>query len=301
MAFNVSKFRSAFSGAKQEYVIAPSNYFEVQFMDLPRVFEEAFKKEGKDIQKTLATDSFRNMRFRCHHADIPAKQIAPMVRGGFMGPNRQMPQGSTFAPVQLDFIETPRFNIRAFFDAWTELCEGYHNDYINEYYDDLIMPEINIVMFSRDGKKIARWTLYDAWPSSITHSSVSWDAVDSTITVGAEMMYHRWESFWYPVAKDDCSIDTDDGPVSSRRAPAQISTPPIVTTTPVTNEPQSAPVTPEQPKKQILRNEWGEPYITETENKGRNLLTIDTTKYENNVIDTSSWNKTGAEAPTNKI
>ncbi len=297
MPFSVSKFRSAFSGAKQEYVIAPSNYFEVQFMDLPRVFEAAFNKESKSIQKNLADESFRNMRFRCHHADIPSKQIAPMTRGGFMGPNRQMPQGSTFAPIQLDFVETPRFNIRAFFDAWSELCEGYHNNYINEYYDDIIMPEINIVMFSRDGKKIARWTLYDAWPSSITHSSVSWDATNSTITVGAEILYHRWESFWYPIAKDDCSIDTDDGPVSTKPGPKpqpkQEPTPPNQPT-PQTDQPVPA-------KNQILRNEWGEPYITDTERKGNNLNAIDTTKYENVVIDTSSWNKTGVQAPSNKI
>ena len=297
MAFSVSKFRSAFSGAKQEYVIAPSNYFEVQFMDLPRVFEAAFNKESKSIQKNLADESFRNMRFRCHHADIPSKQIATMNRGGFMGPNRQMPQGSTFAPIQLDFVETPRFNIRAFFDAWSELCEGYHNNYINEYYDDIIMPEINIVMFSRDGKKIARWTLYDAWPSSITHSSVSWDATNSTITVGAEILYHRWESFWYPVAKDDCSIDTDDGPVSTKPGPKPQ---PKQEPTP-TNQPTPQTDQPVPAKNQILRNEWGEPYITDTERKGNNLNSIDTTKYENAVIDTSSWNKTGVQAPSNKI
>ena len=297
MAFSVSKFRSAFSGAKQEYGIAPSNYFEVQFMDLPRVFEAAFNKESKSIQKNLADESFRNMRFRCHHADIPAKQIAPMNRGGFMRPNRQMPQGSTFAPIQLDFVETPRFNIRAFFDAWSELCEGYHNNYINEYYDDIIMPEINIVMFSRDGKKIARWTLYDAWPASITHSSVSWDATNSTITVGAEILYHRWESFWYPVAKDDCSIDTDDGPVSTKPGPKPQ---PKQEPTP-TNQPTPQTDQPVPAKNQILRNEWGEPYITDTERKGNNLNAIDTTKYENVVIDTSSWNKTGVQAPSNKI
>ena len=297
MAFSVSKFRSAFSGAKQEYGIAPSNYFEVQFMDLPRVFEAAFNKESKSIQKNLADESFRNMRFRCHHADIPAKQIAPMNRGGFTGPNRQMPQGSTFAPIQLDFVETPRFNIRAFFDAWSELCEGYHNNYINEYYDDIIMPEINIVMFSRDGKKIARWTLYDAWPSSITHSSVSWDATNSTITVGAEILYHRWESFWYPVAKDDCSIDTDDGPVSTKPGPKPQ---PKQEPTP-TNQPTPQTDQPVPAKNQILRNEWGEPYITDTERKGNNLNAIDTTKYENVVIDTSSWNQTGVQAPSNKI
>lgn len=298
MSFNVNRFRGAFSGAKQDYVVAPANYFEVQFMDLPKAFNSAFKSfAGKDksVQKQLANDSFNNMRFRCHHADIPAKMLTPMARGGFMGPNRQMSSGTaTFAPLQLDFLETPRFNLRAFFDAWTELAEGYQNGYITEYYDDIIMPEINIVLFSRDGKKIARWALYDCWPSSVTHSSLAWDSVNSNVTVGAEIMYHRWESFWYNVSKNDCSIDSDDLPPPTIKS-APVARPPQRTETPTLS------THPEPPKNQILRNEWGEPYIINGENQGKTKLsTVDTTKYESRVIDTSSW--VGKDkAPQNKI
>jgi hypothetical protein len=77
--------------------------------------------------------------------------------------------------------------------------------------------------------------------------------------------------------------------INELRRLAQAATP-----TPQTDQPVPA-------KNQILRNEWGEPYITDTERKGNNLNSIDTTKYENAVIDTSSWNKTGVQAPSNKI
>lgn len=197
MAFNINKFRGAFNIGKQQYLVANSNYFEVQFMSLPRAFNSVFSK-NEHLKKQLATEAFENMRFRCQHADLPGKMMTSMNRQ-FMGPARQMPYGATFQPVQLEFLETPQFNIRAFLDAWTELIEGYHNGYKNEYYDDVIMPEINIVMFARDGTKIARWTLYDCFPNSELHSSVSWEQ-SGNISVGTEIMFHRWESHWYPVS-----------------------------------------------------------------------------------------------------
>lgn len=295
MPFDVSRFRSAFSGAKQDYVIAPSNYFEVQFMDLPRAFNRVFKP-GSEIQKQLANQSFENMRFRCHQADLPSKNITSQQRQ-LLGPVRQMPFGATYNVMMLDFIETPRFNIRAFFDAWLDLLEASHNDYLNEYYDDIIMPEVRVVMYTRDGQKVAQWVLKDVFPTNINQSSVAWENTDSTLMVGVELMYHKWESKWFEVKRSNCDFGSNDNDFQVRNTPQP------------TPQPSSAPIniTQEPPIKQrtptILRNEYGEPYIVAGEGLSgtKQLSSYDLRKHENVTINTDTWHNKSTGAPVNKI
>ena len=97
----------------------------------------------------------------------------------------------------LDFIETPRFNIRTFFDTWIDLIEGKNYFYETAYYDDLIIDEVTIFAYNKSGEKVAKWVLKNVIPMSLNNSMLNWESQNQHITIPVEIGYSTWD--FYPL------------------------------------------------------------------------------------------------------
>mgnify|MGYP000063469279 FL=1 len=195
MAFDAEKFRSAFNGTKkQDFVFASGAYFEVQFHSLPAIFKQSEIKDP--IKWKLTNEAFNNMRFRCFSTDLPSRQVVGLSRQ-LAGPQRIIPYAANYTTTMLDFIETPRFNIRTFFDTWIDIIEGKNYFYETAYYDDLIIDEVTIFAYNKSGEKVAKWVLKNVIPMSLNNSMLNWESQNQHITIPVEIGYSTWD--FYPL------------------------------------------------------------------------------------------------------
>lgn len=274
MAFDVSRFRSAFNGStKNDLMIASPAYFEVQIIGLPPKVLEILSKKPR--QKSLANEMEKNLRFRCMSTDLPSRQTVGLSRQLF-GPMRILPYATNYSTTMLDFYETPNFNVRAMFDAWIDLIEGNHQGYMSEYYDDLVAQEFEIIMFNKSGDRVARWRLYDAYPISVNSSMLNWETQDSHISIPVEISYHKWTSDWeFDVEKRESSKQSSSAP---EYKPEKHQAQTYVIDEPATNNASN---------KEIYRNKYGEPYIFdgELDKKNTKVLNNDLSNYDSKTVD----------------
>ena len=189
MAFSIQDFRQPLKGEKQDLIFSSPAYFEVQFMDLPASFSKFSRVNS--LQYNLAIDMFTNLRFRCFSTDLPARQTVGLSRQ-LNGPARIIPYAANYTTTMLDFIETPLFNIRAFFDIWMDLIEGKHTGYMCEYYDDLIISEVRITSYTKSGDPVGLWKFKNVLLMAINTSTLNWEAQSQHVNVPVEIGYSDW-------------------------------------------------------------------------------------------------------------
>lgn len=186
--FNIDNFMNSFADKTGNgTLVASPAYFEAYFADTPNCFDR-MRADLRDRQM----NTFRNMRFRASNADLPSRQMVSVQRA-FTGPHKLVPYSSIYASSIIEFIETPRYDIRAFFDSWQDLIEGNQRGFETEYYEDLIAKEFIIKAYNREGQAVQKWTLYNVFPVSVNPSQMNWGTQSSIVTAAVELSYHRWK------------------------------------------------------------------------------------------------------------
>lgn len=185
MAFDVSRFRHAMKGRHTHAsgMIAPSNYFEVQFIGLPSAIKN---------KSSLFTNAYNNMRFRCSNAQIPSKSVTSL-QTQLTGHATHVPYATHNQPLSLEFIETADLHIREFFETWIDTIENSENKYVAHYYNELVLDKLVLIVFSSCGDRVAEYTFKEVFPQSITVNPLSWDNKNSILTVPVELMYYNWK------------------------------------------------------------------------------------------------------------
>lgn len=190
MPFNATEFRSKFTPARP-------NRFEVSLSSAPNeMLTNSVATQGfvaaitNIIRGTSITDpSF--LTFRAKTADLPAVSMEQLARFT-NGPVRQVPAGNMFQPMLIEFYEDDNYAVRNFFDLWVRLVSASGKSYTVPYYDNIIVPELNVFVYNEKGKKTRQYTFYEVYPSSINPTQMAWDNQNSVTIVPIEFTYHRW-------------------------------------------------------------------------------------------------------------
>lgn len=192
MAFNANDFRQSFNNGGTNNtplsLTASPAYFEVHFGGMPGCLTRSDMRSStaKKLDKAA-----RSIKYRAKAADLPARQMVSVQRA-FNGPHKLVPYSSIYSTSIIEFIETADFDIRTLFDTWQGMIEGNQRDYVSEYYDDIILPELIVRAFDKSGKAKQEWIFYNVFPVSVNPSQLNWDSKSSYITVPIELSYHRW-------------------------------------------------------------------------------------------------------------
>lgn len=190
MAFNANDFRQSFNNGTDTplSLTASPAYFEVSFGGMPGCLMRAdmASSTAKKLDKAA-----RSIKHRAKATDLPARQMVSVQRA-FNGPHKLVPYSSIYSTSIIEFIETADFDIRTLFDTWQGMIEGNQRDYVSEYYDDIILPELIVRAFDKSGKAKQEWIFYNVFPVSVNPSQLNWDSKSSYLTVPIELSYHRW-------------------------------------------------------------------------------------------------------------
>lgn len=191
MAFNANDFRQSFNNGTNNTPLsltASPAYFEVEFGGMPGCLMRSDMRwsTAKKLDKAA-----RSIKHRAKAADLPARQMVSVQRA-FNGPHKLVPYSSIYSTSIIEFIETADFDIRTLFDTWQGMIEGNQRDYVSEYYDEIILPELIVRAFDKSGKAKQEWIFYNVFPVSVNPSQLNWDSKSSYITVPIELSYYRW-------------------------------------------------------------------------------------------------------------
>lgn len=190
-AFNTTAFINAFKAdtGPEDALVASPAYFEAYFESFPATFQNLKKGEIYDRQYK----TYQNLRFRASSADLPSRQMVSVQRA-FNGPHKLVPYSSIYASTIIEFIETPNYDIRTFFDTWQGLMEGNQRGFSTEYYEDLVAKSFIVQAFNREGLVVKRWRFINAFPVSVNPSQLNWSTQNGITTVSVELSYYRWEN-----------------------------------------------------------------------------------------------------------
>lgn len=188
--FNIEKFINAFAtNNSEDSLISSPAYFEAFFTKEPNCFSQL--KRGEVYNRQIKT--FNNLKFRASTADLPSRQMVSVQRA-FNGPHKLVPYSSIYASTLIEFIETPKFDIRSFFDTWQGLIEGNQRNFETEYYEDLVSPEMVVQAYNRNGQIVRKWRFINVFPVSVNPTQLNWSTQNGITTVSVELSYYRWEN-----------------------------------------------------------------------------------------------------------
>lgn len=161
-----------------QYGIAKTSHFS---LSIPIVIR------GSD-GSVLFSDMDRLMGLRCESAELPGRQLISNDSRTY-GPTYKTPYQSLYQETTFNFLETDTFLIRTFFEAWMSIIfnpttnmlafpETYHSDITLRQYDvvdgsrphsvkETVTPPSNL-------ETIAKWEMFNAFPTSVNQMPVSW-------------------------------------------------------------------------------------------------------------------------------
>lgn len=122
----------------------------------------------------------------------------------------EMPYDRIFGPVTMTFLCDNRMTVKHFFDTWIQGIYGTFGGVLN-YYDDYVVPEINIYKIDEQNSKVYCVSLYNAFPKVVNDIMLASNSSDLT-RFQVVFSYEMWKSFviegdGYSVAIDSFSED----------------------------------------------------------------------------------------------
>lgn len=130
--------------------------------------------------------------YLCKSVTLPSSTIEP-VELAYYGRSVRLPGKRTYQPVTLTFFNHENYQLRGCFELWSnilnELQYNVRSDEVISYYGT-----IDLTHFSTQGEKIAMYTLYNAFPTSVSGLSFSYDGDGEIQTFDVEFTFN-WYSF----------------------------------------------------------------------------------------------------------
>jgi hypothetical protein len=105
----------------------------------------------------------------------------------------EMPYDRIFGPITMTFLCDRRMTVKHFFDMWTQ---GIYNTFggVINYYDDYVVPEINIYKVDEQSSRVYCVTLYNAYPKVVNDMVLSSNSTDLS-RFQVVFAYEMWKSF----------------------------------------------------------------------------------------------------------
>lgn len=105
----------------------------------------------------------------------------------------EMPYDRIFGPVTMTFLCDSKMTVKHFFDTWIQGVYSSFGGVLN-YYDDYVVPEINIYKIDEQNQKIYCVTLYNAYPKVVNDIMLASNSQDLS-RFQVVFSYEMWKSF----------------------------------------------------------------------------------------------------------
>ena len=144
--------------------------------------------DGRNINETF--------RFRCEVTQLPGRTISTTDDQAY-GPITKFAYETGYQDLDMQIIASEDFRERVFFEVWMEniinqsnLRDGNKsNAGLSKYYDQYATGQVRIFQASPDTKILARYTLYNAYPISLSPMNLTWEEQDTYQRFTVTMTY----------------------------------------------------------------------------------------------------------------
>lgn len=113
-------------------------------------------------------DSTSEIMLNCSNVNIPGANIG-FLRDGKqygIGLEKNFPTNKIFTDLNMTFYESEKENERKFFIDWMDKVYDRETKRMNFYRN--FIKDIQIIQYSRDGRKVYEATAKEAWPTNIS-------------------------------------------------------------------------------------------------------------------------------------
>jgi len=93
----------------------------------------------------------------------------------------------------MEIIESEKFQMRDFFDAWHTRIFDSTNGYQIQYYDNCHTDFI-IRSYASNGFATHEWVLKECYPVAVNSSQMSWASTNQHLVIPIELAFHEWTS-----------------------------------------------------------------------------------------------------------
>jgi hypothetical protein len=200
VGFNIKSFKDNV----YDYGVAPANKYDVT-IGLPPELQGVTMINGSG-QRFNASDATSLLSFRAETAIIPPETVLTMdsyLHG--IGPSTKMPYNSKIDDVTFRFIADSRGNAQTFWHTWINLVSNVSgNDnavgaigglnlppsYCVRYFDN-ISSKVTIVVYTSSSELIMIHNFYNAYPTSMGETRMSWGSKNTVTMIGISMTYRE--------------------------------------------------------------------------------------------------------------
>lgn len=163
--------------------------------------------EGEDPEKEKIIESFDDTRFlslRCENATLPGVNFftTDNIRRYGYGQIERRPYLPQFNPITLTFTADANGKVLKYFYEWSNLISnhdvfknGYHGatggqkPYFLNWKDEYSCKKMNIWIYNENLKQVAQCSLRDAYPLTISDTSLAWGSQDDYVRFSVTMQY----------------------------------------------------------------------------------------------------------------
>jgi hypothetical protein len=199
--FSISKFKSNIN------VIRPNLFFAEVILP-PAIAEQVRTLPGSE--RTRLTDVNNTFKFRCQATDFPGRTLAT-TDDIHNGPSVKHPYDLTYSDINLTIVASEDMIEKFVFDKWMEtmvttsgVSNGQATGGFVRYYDNVIKNgRIIINQINEKNERIAKCTLYGAFPIGMGPLNLSWDEFDSYQRFAVTISYRYHENDYVKVKLTD--------------------------------------------------------------------------------------------------
>jgi len=144
------------------------------------------------VNSQLAGETARRISFRCNSISIPARSLRTQVNSNIYGPQHQMVQGQTFAPVEASFYCGSDLAERYFFEEWQKIT--YNPDTYNINYYKEYIGSVEIYQLNEQDERTYGCKLEEAFPVTIGAMPYGHGNSNQIQTISVEFAYRYWRN-----------------------------------------------------------------------------------------------------------
>ena len=175
---------------------AKQNRYEVVILLPAGVSGASAQDAGTSAQAGYVTgnlhgETARRISFRCNNITIPARSLRTSINSNIYGPEHQVAQGQTYAPVSAEFYCGSDLAERYFFEEWQKATfntETYDVNYYKEY-----VGSVDIFALNEKDERQYGVKLEECFPDTIGGINFSHEKATAvnTFTVSFKFRYFR--------------------------------------------------------------------------------------------------------------
>ena len=176
---------------------AKQNRYEVVILLPAGVSGASAQDAGTSAQAGYVTgnlhgETARRISFRCNNITIPARSLRTSINSNIYGPEHQVAQGQTYAPVTAEFYCGSDLAERYFFEEWQKIT--YNPDTYNINYYKEYIGSVEIYQLNEQDERTYGCKLEECFPITIGALPYGHANSNAIQTISVEFAYRYWRN-----------------------------------------------------------------------------------------------------------